>query len=228
MLMLNYFDKYVRWGLKPIAVYRQTKCPIGKSWNENWSPEKWRHYFEQDDKFNMGIVLGDIIDVEGDTQEANDVISKMTHRIDHPMFVSSKSVHHLFKSPDPTFRMWKFKGIEFRGDKHQSVVPPSKHEQGETYSWLKITKIPPMPQELWQFYLDNFRHTEIRYKETGKNKEGYIKTTCNSCKKQVYIHKKRLKLEVQAFREHNSLWFCHQCRKIDVRNECREIRKNCR
>jgi hypothetical protein len=231
MLMLKYFDVYVKYGLKPIAVYRNTKQPVGKNWNDNWTVEKWRKYFSKDEEYNMGIMLGDIIDVEGDTEEANDIIARMTENIIHPMFRSSKSIHHLFRSPDPTFRVWKFNGLEFRGDRHQSVVPPSKHQNGETYNWLKssVLEVPEIPQELWQYYLNNrkaeTKNYPINISKKKKIKEGHVKTECKACRDVFYIHKKRLVLEVKAFRELGTLWMCHGCRKFDIRDACRRIRK---
>jgi Bifunctional DNA primase/polymerase, N-terminal len=227
MMMLKYFDLYVKYGLKPIAVYRNSKQPIGKNWNDDWSPEKWRKYFVFNDEYNMGIILGDILDIEGDTEEANTIINNMTKNIIHPMFRSSKSIHHLFRSPDKNFRVWKFQGLEFRGCRHQSVVPPSKHQNGESYNWLKgsVLEVPEIPSELWQYYLCN-RTIEKNKTQNKRTKKGYVKTECKNCFNMFFIHKKRLFLEVKAFQEKGKLWMCHGCRNLNIKNICRKIRKN--
>lgn len=62
-------------------------------------------------------------------------------------------------------------------------------------------------------------------KPKPKNKPGHIKTHCNCCNNNFWIHKKRLFLEVKAFKEQSLLWMCHGCRKIDIRDTCRIIRK---
>ena len=235
--MLKWFDAYVSLGLHPIPVFKDTKCPAGgKGWNKDWSADRCRDYF-QTDSYNMGIILGDIIDVEGDTQEGNDLLIRMIDGLPHPMFRSSKSIHHLFVSPDPNLTRRVVGGIEFRGHLHQSVVPPSIHEQGNHYQWLHGSKFPPpvMPNELLQLYLANRcdAKSEVRIPrqrperpQRRKKKDGYTKTECKICKNSFYIHKKRLMLEVRAFRDGHGLpWMCHGCREFDMREPCRVIRR---
>lgn len=229
MNLINYFDKYVELGLKPIAIYQNQKCPIGSGWNENWSIDKWRPFFHSND-LNMGILLGDIVDVEGDSEEANDILERMIDGCQRPRFRSSKSIHNLFINPDPQLTRFVFQGIEFRGHKHQSVVPPSHHEDGSKYNWIVGSKfpIPPMPKELCDFYFNNKKaKVKKRYcrPPQPKSREGIIHTTCNKCKKKYPLHKSRLILEVKAFRMYGSLWMCRHCRKIDIREDCRIIRR---
>ena len=228
-MYLKFFDLYVSLGLKPIAI--QGKRPLnGKGWNRDWSIEKWRPFFENETPCNMGILLGDIVDVEGDTPEANDILNKMLEGIPHPKFKSCKSTHHLFLTPDKNLTRRVFKGIEFRGKLHQSVVPPSIHENGVSYNWLTESEfpIPKMPEELTNFYFRNCQEKrEIKkHPLKKKNKEGYRQTKCNICKKSFFIHIKRLKLEVAGFSTHGTTWACHGCRQIDLRDYCRSLREH--
>lgn len=231
--MLEWFDGYVRTGLQPIAVFKDTKCPIGESWNKNWSVDKWRDYFKTD-AYNMGILLGDIIDVEGDTAEANDLLLRMIDDVPHPMFRSSKSIHHLFLNPDPELTRWSFEGIEFRGFLHQSVVPPSLHSDGSQYGWLVNSsfKVPKLPDELLKYYLTNRNNRAKQFKndfvKKRKIKAGHCRTQCKICTKMFYIHKKRLFLEVKAFQQHRLPWMCHSCREFDMKEPCRILRKSLR
>jgi hypothetical protein len=232
MKLLKFFDKYVELGLKPIAVYKDSKKPVCQGWNEDWSSDRWRDYFKTND-YNMGILLGDIVDVEGDTEEANDLLQRMIDGICCPKFRSSKSIHNLFLNPDPNLTRRVFNNIEFRGNRHQSVVPPSIHTEGNCYSWLEGSKfpIPPMPEELLNFYLKNcFEKPKQEQKQKPASrkiriKDGHTKTHCNCCSNKYFIHKKRLMLEVRAFRNFNLKWLCRSCREIDLRESCREIRK---
>jgi hypothetical protein len=229
-MFLKYFDLYVTAGLKPIAVYKETKQPVGYNWNRNWNPEKWREYFQDDnDLYSMGILLGNIVDVEGDTEEANKMLFDLVGDIPHPMYKSSRSIHHLFQTPDLTLTKSTYQGIEFRGFLHHSVVPPSIHISGSQYKFLRGTKfpIPEMPLELMRFYFDHkIKSIKPRTpKKVVKKKPGYINTQCKICYKTTEIHKKRLSLEVQAFQFYGLPWNCHKCRKIDVREDCRRIRK---
>lgn len=228
--MLEYFDRYVAAGLRPIAVYRDSKRPVGEGWNKDWKVERWRGYFRTGG-YNMGILLGDIIDVEGDTPEANDLLERMIDGLPHPMFRSCKSVHHLFLSPDPDLTRFVCNGIEFRGRLHQSVLPPSVHESGVPYRWLRDSRfpIPTLPDELLKFYFDNRREKKERpvpARSRPRTKKGHARTQCRVCQGWFYIHKKRLVLEVRSFREHYGLpWMCHGCRELDMRGLCRRMRR---
>jgi hypothetical protein len=232
MRLLRFFDKYVQLGFKPIAIYPQNKLPIGVGWNQNWSVERWRPFFS-DPTMNMGVLLGDIVDVEADSEEANDRLERMIDGIERPKFRSCKSIHNLFINPDPTLQRLVVSGIEFRGYLHQSVFPPSKHESGTEYAWLAGSKfpIPPMPQELKEFYFKNKKAKDSQQSKAKhankprKQKKYHRRTQCNCCKNKYYIHDTRLRLEVQVFRNHKMLWLCKDCRPIDIREDCREFRK---
>ena len=227
--MLEHFDLYVKIGLKPIAIFKDSKCPIGNHWNKNWSIERWRPYFNFDD-YNMGILLGDIIDVEADTEEANDLLLRMIDDAPHPMFRSSKSIHHLFINPDKDLTRAVYGGIEFRGYLHQSVMPPSVHNDGSQYRWLKKAQFPicSMPDELLRYYYSNRKQDKPKKvaKTKRRVKKEHKRTECRICKNKFYIHKKRLILEVKAFRENSLPWMCHECRELDMREPCRIIRKD--
>ena len=230
MRLLKFFDKYVQLGLQPIAIYKNSKQPCGMHWNKNWSVEKWRPYFLQNN-YNMGILLGDVVDVEGDSEEANDLLERMIDGVRRPRYRSSRSIHNLFLSPDQNLTRLVANGIEFRGYSHQSVVPPSCHEDGSNYFWLAGSEfpIPPMPQELLDFYNRNKSHQGSKkpaYNKQNKNKKHFIKTVCKSCNESFFIHKVRLQLEVKAFMSHDSIWLCRNCRKYDVKKDCRAIKKS--
>lgn len=223
--MLKFFDFYVSQGLKPIAVYKRSKRPVGKGWNKNWSVSKWRPCFETD-RYNMGIILGDVVDVEGDCPESNALLLELIGDVARPKWGSSKSTHNLFLSPDPYLTRVVVHGIEFRGKNHQSVVPPSSHKDGPVYGWLSgsVWPPPPMPPALKQFYLDN-KPSIRRHRAKKRLKDGFIRTHCNICKGGFFIHERRLLLEVRAFQEYRLPWMCHGCREIDMRDSCRRLRK---
>jgi hypothetical protein len=221
------FDSYVKCGFKPLPLHKGTKIPVVSDWQTDWSVQKYRHFFVDNDQLNMGILLGDIIDVEGDDELANEVISEFVRHTPHPMFKSSKSIHHLFLSPDPTITICKVGKIEFRGHRHQSVIPPSVHMNGVEYKWLKGSEFPapPMPQKMVEFL---YKHRKVikrakRFKPQGK-KSGHASTLCTKCNAKCFIHKKRLILEVRAFATLGRKWQCQKCRDVDLRQLCREIR----
>lgn len=229
--LVDFFDAYVLCGLQPIAIYKGDKCPIGKAWNENWSVQRWRPMFEQTNDLNMGILLGNIVDVEGDTDQANKDLNDMIGDLPHPMFKSSKSIHHIFLNPDQNLTRKVMNGIEFRAYTHQSVVPPSTHNSGNKYEWISNynLSVPQMPSVLYEYYISNLKQNSkspkiVRNKK--KLKQGHIKTICKICNCSFFVHKKRLVLEVRSFQKMNLPWMCRGCREIDVKDMCREIRKS--
>lgn len=219
----------------PIAVYKNSKRPVGVGWNQDWSVEKWRPFFETEE-YNMGIILGDVVDVEGDSPDACDRLERMIDGIPRPKFRSSKSVHNLFQNPDPyNLTRVVIGGIEFRGNLHQSVVPPSFHSDGCKYRFLdgSVWPAPPMPDELKEYYFNNRPDkatnkvvTKSRGPKPNKRlKTGFKRTVCKICNGTYYIHRQRLILEVKGFREFNLPWMCHGCRELDMRDACRRIRR---
>jgi hypothetical protein len=225
MINLDYFDLYVEMGLRPIAVYKNSKCPIGDNWNNNWSIERWRPFFYSED-VNFGVLLGDIIDVEGDCDKSSNLLNDLIGNVPCLKFKSSKSTHHIFLNPDRKLTRTVIQGIEFRGHKHQTVFPPSVHQFGIQYQFInKVFPITEMPKTLKNFYFNN-KQLKKQAKNKSKLKPGYVKTHCNKCFSNFYIHKKRLCLEVQAFSQHDLLWMCHGCREINIKKYCRAIRLN--
>jgi hypothetical protein len=219
--MIDYFDTYTdgyKW--KVIPIFSRSKIPVTKKWNGKYNREWSRSYVSANPMCNIGLLLGDIVDVEGDTPEANALLIDMLKGHDHPTYQSSKSVHHLFKSPDHKLTCLKFGGVEFRGHKHYSVIPPSIHAWGIDYKWLVTPEcgIPEMPQALRELYENN-------KKKCYKLKPEFTSQNCKSCGKNQVIHDKRLKLELKAFQLHGCQWTCRNCRKIDVRETCRMMRR---
>lgn len=222
--ILKVFDVLVGHNLQPIVLRPKSKIPVQKAWNEQWNEKSNRDLFKHIENANVGLLLGKVIDVEGDTLAANQTVSRLIGDYPHPSYRSRKSVHHLFLTPDPELRIVKYKGIEFRGQGHQSVLPPSVMEDGLSYEWINFTfPIPEMPQALLSFF-DNVRKKKQKGRVVIKPDHMYV--SCAACRKKDFIHKKRFELELIAFQvDVNSGWHCHNCRKLDLRQRCREIRK---
>ena len=229
-----YFSKYLEIGLKPILLFPSSKKPLIQKWNADYDQEKWKKLLKkhEGENLNIGVLLGDIIDVEADTEESNELLISLIGDYKHPYFESSRSIHHIFLNPDVSLTVTKFRGIEFRGNYVQSVFPPSKHIDGSKYRFLKGSSfpIPPMPNDLLNFYWSNRKNQQQQEQKIKRKikrkclKEGFKKSLCCLCKESIIIHKKRLKLEVQAFLSINKMWMCRNCRNININDECRKIR----
>lgn len=226
-MMLKYFDQYTEIGLKVIPVYPKSKVPVGFAWNDIYDTAKSRKLIATG-RYNMGLLLGDIVDVEGDSDEGNELLNRLIDGAKHPMYRSSRSIHHLFVNPDNTLQTCRFFDIEFRAHGAQSVIPPSIHEDGAAYRWIadSVWPIPVMPEALLNFY---GQHRKIHRPEViavkPKTRPGVIKTTCKVCNKREFMHQNRLAVEVRAFQELGIPWMCHGCREVDIRPACRRLRK---
>jgi hypothetical protein len=217
--IIEHFDALTARGLKIIPLRENSKVPLCKGWTEHWDKGRAREKLTQFPDANLGILLGDIIDVEGDSDEANRTIIDLIGDYPHPSYQSTKSIHHLFVTPDFALRHFRYADIEFRGYGHQSVIPPSQH-QGTVYRWLKQFRfpVPPMPNKLLQFY----KSKQERSQRTLK--PHHIRVWCGSCRAECMLHGKRFDLELEAFRLFDSKWECQKCRTLDLRPACRLLR----
>ncbi len=218
--VLENFEELIGYGLKVIPLWENSKVPMCKNWT-TWNKRQCMEMFQRYPDANLGLLLGDIVDVEGDSESANSTIIKLIGNYSHPSYMSTKSIHHLFINPDPQLRIVKFQDIEFRGYNHQSVLPPSHHE-GVCYKWVNMSfPIPEMPIRLANFY------RQVRDKKKVV-RAGYMPINCENCRKRSFIHKQRFVLELEAFNKLHMKWECHKCRIVDIRQICREIRKRIR
>lgn len=215
--VVEHFDHLTEFGLKVIPLRMNSKVPIGKGWQTNWNWERHRECLKRFPDANIGVLLGDVIDVEGDSEHANRVLLELIGDYPHPSYCSTRSIHHLFKTPDDDLRLLKVDEIEFRGYGHQSVLPPSQHF-GVEYRWLSnLVPVPEMPPRLRRFY----------DRVAGKKNEikpGSLKVWCSICRAEVFLNEKRFRLELEAFRLFGSAWECQKCRTMDMRPLVRQLR----
>lgn len=221
MNILNNFDQLTNIGLKIIPLREDTKIPVCKKWNHKWNKNINREILKKFPNCNLGLLLGEIVDVEGDSEEANKTLLRIIGDYPHPTYISSKSIHHLFLTPDKSLRHFRWNEIEFRGWGHQSVLPPSKIKD-TSYKWLAASKfpIPQMPNELFGFLKDKIN----KKKKFNRCKPNHIKPRCINCKKFIFIHEKRFNLELGVFKILNQKWQCNKCREVDLRQACRLFR----
>ncbi len=95
---------------------------------------------------NIGVQLGEksgIIDIEYDTDQGRMTAERFgLDKVLTPTFTSKRSTHRLFKWDRrlPQQAVYKLSGLEIRigGGKKgaQSIMPPSSHSSGVSYSWV--------------------------------------------------------------------------------------------
>lgn len=225
MNSLQTFEFYTNLGYKVIPLHYSTKIPIFKSWNKFHNKNKLREFFITNPaEFNFGILLGEIIDVEGDSDEANTYLDHIFKDIPHPVYSSSKSKHHIFRNRNKKITRTSYKNIEYRAFMHQSVIPPSVHEDGTKYEWITeisaVKDIAFLPQNL---------ENQLRkcvFKKTNIVKPDYLEIVCNQCKRKTYIHKKRFSAEIEVLKTLKMKWSCNKCRTIDLRPLVKKLKIN--
>lgn len=216
--IIQHFDVLTRKGLRIIPLRENSKIPVSKGWSSKWSLSESRSVLASNPNSNIGLLLGEIVDVEGDSVEANKKLWDLIGDYPHPCYNSNRSCHHLFVSPDPYLRHFEIDCLEFRGHGHQSVLPPSTLD-GTDYAWHQrfTFPIPPMPSRLLDFYR-SYRPKKFSLKA------GHIKVRCVVCSDSCFIHGKRHVLEMKVFRLLGRKWSCQSCRGIDLRPACRLVR----
>lgn len=221
MSTAQHFEALTNLGLKVIPLYPNSKAPMCKNWNKNWNKKNNLYKIKNTPNANIGLLLGDIIDVEGDSDEANLLINDLIGDYPHPVYCSTKSTHHLFLNPEPGLTRFEWKKIEFRGFGHQSVLPPSKI--GKIQYFWKVgfsLPVPSMPKNLLDFFYSKYNICK------NKNfiKSGHIKTRCFFCEKSSFVNKKRHDLELIVFKTIGQRWHCNKCRKFKIQSACRLVR----
>jgi len=206
----EYIEAYVKLGLKPIPIRRGSKKPIQKNWNRFWSKTAVIEISRRYPDCNLGILLGNVIDIESDTPEGNQLLDGLLSDVSHPVYRSLKSKHHLFVNPYAWLTRIVIKGIEFRGYKHHSVLPPSIHASGTIYTWLtsSVFPIPPLPKVLSDMLVQ-----QIPKRNRHKNKSEFVRPWCSVCEKKVTVRKSEYEIEIKHF---DGDYQCRKCRKFKI------------
>ncbi len=216
--LLNFFDKYDSYGWEIIPILPKSKIPFMKGWTLGYDKVRIRKYLELNPDSNIGLRLGNVIDVEADTKEANRLLDGLIPKdYAHPRYCSHKSVHHLFQTPSDSLTKMVVHGIEFRGHRHQSLLPPSQTVPGVEYTWIDDSlPIPPLPDPLLKLY--------NKYAKIAAKDGNWVVPVCCKCnRKSRPIHRSRYNKELIAFKTINKRWSCHKCRE-DIRTICSKIK----
>lgn len=221
--------EYINKGFEIIPLKPFSKVPILKKWSKEWNKKLCFIHFNKDNFINLGLKLGKIIDIEGDSEEANESLFKLIGDYKHPYYTTNnRSYHHLFLNPFD-IRLIKKNHIEIRGYGHQSVIPPSVVE-GE-YKWIEKNNliVPKVPLSILNYIKGNYSYNykgEYSWKEQVENiklnKSKFIKPKstlkkCNSCGKYFPINKRRFVREAMAYEKLGFKWNCKSCSEVDIR-----------
>lgn len=125
------------------------KHPVGKGWDKAASvdEEVLAEWFDGDENRNVGVLLGPksgIVDIEFDCEEGRKTAEAFGLDTAYtPTYTSKRSTHRLFRFDGrlPDTAVVKIDGLEIRigggGNASQSVMPPSAHASGVSYSWVE-------------------------------------------------------------------------------------------
>jgi len=124
------------------------KHPILNAWQHKATidEDELGHWLGNGKNYNIGVQLGEksgIIDIEYDTDQGRKTAERFgLEKAYTPTFTSKRSTHRLFKWDRrlPQQAVYKMAGLEIRigGGKRgaQSIMPPSSHASGASYSWV--------------------------------------------------------------------------------------------
>jgi hypothetical protein len=84
--LVSKFEQYTNMGFKVIPLRPKSKIPVWKRWNEKWNKSRAYNHLKKNPNSNIALVLGKIIDVEGDSPEANETIFSLIGDIPHPSY----------------------------------------------------------------------------------------------------------------------------------------------
>jgi len=187
-----------------------------KGWNQKYSFNRIEKFLKLNPgNYNFGILLGDVIDIEGDSSDANAFLQELFKDIPHAIYKSSKSTHHLFRMGSQTFTRIICNTIEFRGHGHQSVVPPSIHEDGTKYNWVSkkyhVNDLTFLPKDL-EIKIKRFKSRNLNFTKPHSKK-----ILCAECRQVCFVNKRRLLLEIDVVKSMDKKWMCHKCRPYDTR-----------
>lgn len=124
------------------------KHPLLNAWQHKATidEEELSQWLDGSKNRNIGVQLGEksgVIDIEYDTDEGRKTAERFgLDKVLTPTFTSKRSTHRLFKWDRrlPQQAVYKLAGLEIRigGGKRgaQSIMPPSSHSSGVSYSWV--------------------------------------------------------------------------------------------
>ncbi len=209
------YEIYHQMGLPVIPVRPRTKIPRFSNWTKNYWHNMNADYIAKHPDANIGLLLGKIIDIEADSEEAEERLGLILSGIEHVQYRSMRGSHHLFLNPNKNFRKLVFDGIEYRGYGHHSLLPPSIGPNGFQYAWHKnsTTALTLLP---------NFLEKNI--KSVPKQKVHLELPRCSKCGRTCRVEAQRFKMEIEALSLIKTKWDCHKCRLYDLRPVCRMIR----
>jgi len=209
---------YLKKGFKVIPLQVRSKEPCFKQWNKQWYRKTAQiiTFFQKHPNANIGVLLGDFLDIEADDEAANELLDLLVSDYPHPTYQSSKSRHHLFRNIYPSLTRKTFNGIEFRAFKHQSVLPPSIHPDGTVYTWIDFNggEVPNPPYKIIQY----LRQRKVF--PAGK----YLMPWCSECGRNLVVKKRNFQREIEVFRRLGQKWQCVNCRSKEVTERCKSLK----
>lgn len=132
----------IEHGAACVKVARRSKKPLGVAWHQaaTQSAELVGEWLANG--YNVGILLGcgGLIDVEYDDADGRRLVRELgLLDVTTPTYTSGRGEHRIFRLADamPACGWRKIGGLEVRfgGRPAQSVLPPSRHPDGDTYCW---------------------------------------------------------------------------------------------
>lgn len=137
--------RYKEYGLSPIPVRQGEKRPAISDWPKRYLSDREINKYFGNGKMNVGVVLGKmsggLFDIDCDCAEARMAAAKLLPSTATFGRASNPKSHLLYFVPASPPDSYQFKDVdgsvivEIRGDKCQTIFPPSIHPSGEQVYW---------------------------------------------------------------------------------------------
>jgi hypothetical protein len=159
---LSEAKKYIeelKWQLVLVHGFGEnTKAPVCLGWpdfhpNVDWF--KAALEFHGDAGIGLNLGASGLVDLEGDSEEAETIIDDLCKGFEFPYYKSRRSKHRIFQAHEDVGHLdCKPLSIELRAGRHQSILPPSVMH-GVKYEWIVSPfdcPPPPLPAPVVEFY----------------------------------------------------------------------------
>lgn len=143
-LIERYSRRYIELGWAPVPLRSKKKSPASKGWTEEQLDLPGITAQVDRGHDNLGIKTGLLVDLDLDSRESRQVLDAAPEILDNTatfgrggeithalvMVENSTITRTLFKDPSDQSVI-----LEVRGQRHQTMVPPSIHPTGQRLTW---------------------------------------------------------------------------------------------
>ncbi len=132
----NFLQDYLRWGLTPVPLRRQSKLPLVKWREDDWQPNSSELAAWAEAGVNWAVRCGPgLAALDFDTADSFHSFIQVHPEAARWPRVKTGRGYHLWLKPVKPIRSQTINGVEIKGIGSYVVAPPSIHPTGAIYSF---------------------------------------------------------------------------------------------